>query len=178
VSLSAPTPDLAGFAAAQAKLRTFFGRDVRFYGPGAFIYDPATPASAYDDEGFPLDPLVGASAVNAADVGVAGLTIVGSAHANVLFQPLAAMRRDETQEDRLGIRSRLNKDLMLDVSDLSQASGGTYYELGTFARDPDGSVTYPEEWTPDDGELWKVVNLKVDGVGAVQRVIIFGQGTL
>ena len=172
-----PTPSLDGFAAAQAQLRDFFGRDVRFYAPGTMIYDPTIPPSAFDDEGFPLDPLAGASAVNPADVSISGLTVVGSAHCNVLFQPLAAMRRDEVAEDQVGIRSRLNKDLMLDIADLDQASGATHYEIGTLARDSTGAIIYPEQWTPDDGELWHIVNLKVDGVGAIQRVIVFGQGT-
>jgi hypothetical protein len=181
-------PDLAGFALAQASLRTFFGRDVRFYGPADVIYDPTVPVSEFDDEGFPLDPLVGASATNLANVQVADLTVVGSAHCNVLFQPLSAMRRDEVGEDELGFSSILNKDLIMDIADFSQASGATYFMVGTFERDTSGAIVYVDPpnsdgsseatFSPDDGELWKVVQAKVDGLGSIQRYLVFGQGTL
>jgi hypothetical protein len=182
------TPDLAGFTAAQASLRTFFGRDVRFYGPADVIYDPTVPLSEFDDEGFPMDPLVAASATNLANIEIANLTIVGSAHCNVLFQPLAAMRRDELGEDELGFSSILNKDLLMDIADFPQASGATYFMVGTFERDTSGAIVYVDPpnddgsneaaFEPDDGELWKVVQTKVDGLGAIQRYVVFGQGTL
>ncbi len=178
MSLSAPTPDLAAFAVAQDKLRTFFGRDVRFYGPAAMIYDPAMPASAFDDEGFPLDPLAGASAISDAHVAIDNLTITGSAQCNILFQPLAAMRRDETGADAVAMRSRLNKDLICSLAVIPFASGSSHFEVGTLARDSTGNVIYPEQWTPDDGELWKIVNAKTDGYGELQRYLVFGQGTL
>jgi hypothetical protein len=171
-------PNLAGFAAAQAQLRDQLGRDVRFYAPSAMIYDPAVPPSAFDNEGFPLDPLVGASAVSDAGVAIDDLTIVGSGRCNVLFQPLAAMRRDELAQDALGYRSRLNKDLICDLSVMPFASGASHFEVGTLARDADGNVIYPEQFTPDDGELWHIVNAKTDGYGQLQRYLVFGQGTL
>lgn len=178
MSFSAPTPDLIGFQNAQKYLRTTLGRDVRFYKPATMIYDPALPPTAFDNEGMPLDPLAGASATASADVGIANLTIVGSAHCNVVFQPLAAMRRDEVTETALAERSRLNKDLLLDINDRPIASVASHFMVGNFARGPDGAILYPEQWTPDDGELWKIVNAKADGFGALQRYVVFGQGTL
>lgn len=177
MSASAPTPDLQGFAAAQATLRRTLGRDVRFYGAADIIYDPTIPASAFDDEGMPLDPVRPKTVLASAGVGIDDLTIVGSARVNVVFQPLAAMRRDEVQGDATGLRSRLNKDLILDIADMPIASGATYFQVGTLARDPTDAVIYPEEWTPDDEELWKIVNAKTDGFGALQRYVVFGQGT-
>lgn len=177
MSFGGPKPDLAGFADRQAQLRNMFGRDVRFYAPAAMIYDPAVPASAFDNEGFPLDPLVGASATAEADVGIDNLTIVASGHVNVVFQPLAAMRRDETQQQAVGERSRLNKDLICDLSLIPLASGASHFQVGTFARDAAGNIVYPEQWAPDDDELWKIVNAKTDGFGALQRWVVFGQGT-
>lgn len=176
----APEPDLDGFANAQRQLRQQFGNDVRFYSPVAMMYDPAVPQSAFDDEGIPLDPLVGASASGAvADVALPNLTIVGSAHVNVVFRPLqtSVLRRDETIETPLAIRSALNKDLILDPADEPMASGATHYMLGEFARDAEGNIIYPEQFTPEDGELWKIVNLKHDSFGSVERVIVYGQGT-
>lgn len=174
-----PQPDVPGFATAQQRLRGMLGRDVRFYAPAAMLYDPGVPAMAFDDEGIPLDPLVGASAINPdTSVAIENLTYIGSAHVSVTFQPLAAMRRDETQEQALAFRSRLNKDLICDINDRPIASGAVYFEVGTLARDASGNVIYPEQWTPDDGELWKVVNAKTDGIGGLQRYIVFGQGTL
>lgn len=180
MSTSAPTPDFQGFAAAQETLRQEFGRDVRFYSPSAMLYDPSTPASAFDDEGIPLDPLVGASAVASAGVAVPDLTYTGSAQCNVVFRPLqtSIMRRDESFESPIAIRSGLNKDLILHAADYARASGATYYEIGTLARDDTGAIIYPEVWTPEDGELWKIVNLKHDAFGSVERVIVYGQGTL
>lgn len=168
MSVSGLTPDLAGFVEAQGRLRTELGRDIRFYRHADMIYDPALPASEFDDEGIPLDPLAGASAVASAGVAIPDLTLIGQARGNVVFQPLAAMRRDEVQEQPVGMRSRLNKDLILDIADMPLASGATYFEVG--ASGVNG-------WTADDGELWKIVNAKTDGFGGLQRYIVFGQGT-
>lgn len=176
MSTPALAPDIAGMADAQQRLRRFLGRDIRFYAPATMLYDPAITPSEFDDEGIPSDPLAGASAVAPADVEIDNLTLVGSAHANVLFQPLAAMRRDMVAEQQIGWRSRLNKDLILDISDRAVADAGQYFEVGTLARDKAGAIITPEVWTPDDGELWLIVNAKVDGFGGLQRYIVFGQG--
>lgn len=181
MSLGAPTPDLQGFSDAQEYLRQQFGRDIRFYGPAAMIYDPSTPAASFDDEGIPLDPLVGASAVNDAGLSIDDLSLVGcSFGAMVVFKPLqtSILRRDQTIEDPVAIRSGLNRDLILRPEDLSQTEGAEYFLVGTYARDADGNVIYPTQFTADDGELWKIVNVKLDSFGSVQRVIVYGQGTL
>jgi hypothetical protein len=168
MSFLAPQPDLASFAAAQAYLRAKFGRDVRFYSAAQMTFDPSIPQSEFDDEGIPIDPLLGATPTNPADVEIPNLTLTGQARCNVLFQPLAAMRRDEVEEQAIGIRSRLNKDLILDIADKPQADGATHFQIGTQTGD---------SWVPDEGELWKIVNAKTDGFGALQRYIVFGQGT-
>jgi hypothetical protein len=180
----APTPDLAGIAQAQQTLRAVLGRDIRFYGPQAVLYDPALAPSQFDDEGIPLDPLASATPVGSgAGVSADELVLVGAARANVVFQPLAAIRRDELEETRLAIRSRLNKDLILDISDAGQVTGATHFIVGTSARDANGEILRnpdgtEQRFTPDDGELWKVVQTQSDGFGALQRLIVFGQATL
>jgi hypothetical protein len=184
MSFALLAPDIAGMADAQARLREALGRDCRFYGPQAILWDPSIPASEFDDEGIPLDPLAAGTPVGSgAAVAVDNLVVVGSARANVLFQPLAAMRRDEVQEQRIAIRSRLNKDLILDIADREQVTGAEYFMVGTFARDVNANIVRnadgsEQSWTPDDGELWKIVNCKSDGFGALQRFVVFGQGSL
>jgi hypothetical protein len=184
MSTPTPIPDIEGFADAQAKLTTQFGRDVRFYQPAQMLYDPGISPFAFDDEGIPLDPLAGASAVASANVGMVGLSLRGSAQANVVFKPLqtSVMRRDETFESPVAIRSGLNKDLLVNLEDIPIASGATHFLIGTFARDADGNILYlpdgsEQEFTVDDGELWKIVNAKTDGLGSFQRYVVYGQGT-
>lgn len=163
------TPDIAGYRDAQRRLRDHFGRSVRFYGPAAMVWDTSLAPGEFDPEtGLPFDPVITGSAQASANVAIPDLTLIGSAQADVVFQPLTAIRRDELAEDQLGIRSRLNKDLILDINDLPVASGATYFQVGTASGD---------SWVADDDELWKIVNLKTDGVGGLQRVIVFGQGT-
>lgn len=188
--MSTPVPDIAGLISAQQRLYDGFGRDIRFYGHTSYVYDPGIDPNEFDYEGFPLDPLVAGSAQSAsAGVGISDLTIVGSAHGNVMFQPLSAIRRDEVSVDDLGMRSLLNKDIIMPLAYLPQASGASHFEVGTFARDSDGNIlyndqpnpdgSYEQQWTADDGEVWAIVNIKVDGAAAdrVYRIIVFGQGT-
>lgn len=163
------TPDIQGMTDAQKRLREELGRDVRFYGPADMVYDPATPASAFDDEGIPLDPLTPATAVGEAAVEIADLTLVGQVRCNVVFQPLAAIRRDPVQEDALGIRSHLNKDLIVDIDDRATVEPASHFQVGT--QNENGS------WTPDDTELYRIANWKTDGFGALQRLLVFGQAT-
>ena len=142
----ADSPDVSGFAAAQRRLRDKLGRDVRFYTPIALTW-PALPAGAFDpDTGEPYDPTIRP---------LASGYVVASARCSVVFQPLSTIRRDELQEEPTGIRSRLNKDLIIDVDDYWTASAATLYEL--------------------DGEFWRIVKRKADGIGARQRYVIFGQ---
>lgn len=177
------TPDLGEFRNVMRTLYEQFGRDIRFYGPADIIPDPSIPASEFDDEGLPLDPLAPVTVLADAGVQMERLRVVGSGHGCVLFQPLAAMRRDETAEDEIAFRSRLNKDLIFDADDRHVADGASHFMVGTFARDATGNVLYNHDgserlWTPDDGELWHIANAKTDGVGAMQRFIVFGQGVL
>lgn len=140
-------PDIAGFATAQRRLRSKLGRVVKFYTPLPDRFDPALPSGAFDpDTGEPYDPTVRP---------LASGFIVASAKCNTAYAPLSAVRRDETQAEGIGVMSRLNKDLIMDADDYWVASGATMFEL--------------------DGEFWKIVNVKSDGVGAKQRYLIFGQ---
>lgn len=173
-------PDFDGFANAQATLRQEFGRDVRFYRPADVIYDPSIPASAFDDQGIPLDPLAVQTPVASADVEIGGLTVlVTLQHCLVVFQPLqtSILREDRTIETAIGIRSRLNRDLILDPASAPAIAGATYFQVGTLARDAAGNVLLPEQWEPEEAELWKIVNGKMDSFGPVLRYIVYGEGT-
>jgi hypothetical protein len=171
------TPDFAGFEEGQRRLLKTFGRDVRFYGPAAVIYDSGIPSSAFDDEGIPLDPLASGAVQNEANVELAGLTVVASAHCNVVFKPLqtSILRRDQSVEQEIGLRSGLNRDLILNPEDAVLASGATHFQIGTFARDDDGDVIEPEQWTPDTTRMFRISETAPDTFGPVQRFIVYGQ---
>jgi hypothetical protein len=96
-----------------------------------------------------------------------------------VFKPLqtSILRRDQTEEQAVGIRAGLNRDLILDPNDVGATNGASHFMVGTLARDLSGNVLYPEQWTPDDGELFKIADVKSDSFGSVQRVIVYGQGT-
>lgn len=140
-------PDLDGLAAAQRQLRSKLGRVVKFYSASEAAYDPALPSGAFDpDTGAPYDPTIRP---------LSSGWVVGSARASVVFAPLSTVRRDEVQEQPEGRRSRLNKDVILDVDDAWVASGASMFEV--------------------DGQFWTIVNRQFDGIGAKQRYIVYGQ---
>lgn len=60
-----PGPDLAGFLAAQLRLRGWFGQDVVFYDAPEVTLPPGTPTDAF---GRSLDPTIAGSAVAASAV--------------------------------------------------------------------------------------------------------------
>lgn len=140
-------PDLTGFAAAQQRLREKLGRIVTFYSPAPLVWPGDLPAGALDPEtGRPFDPTIKP---------LASGWVTASALANTVYAPLQTVRRDAEQADQLGVRSRLNKDLILDIGDAWTASAATMYEL--------------------DGEFWQIVDTRRDGVGSAQRLIVYGQ---
>ncbi|GAC1522458.1 MAG: hypothetical protein NVS3B1_07850 [Marmoricola sp.] len=140
-------PDLDGFQAAQRRLREKLGRVVKFYTPMTMQWPAGLPPGAFDPEsGVPYDPSIEPVA--------SGFT-VASAKANTVYAPLKTIRRDDEQADATGMRSRLNKDLILDVGDYWVASAATMYEL--------------------DNEFWQIVNVKKDGIGSASRIIVFGE---
>jgi hypothetical protein len=138
-------PDLAGFAEAQQRLRDRFGRVVTFYRPSDALYSPDVPLD--EQTGQPFDPTIRPAS--------GGALASASATANVVYAPLAGTSRDKTVSDQLGRHSKLNKNLILGIEDQSVASGAVRFEV--------------------DGEHWKIVDVKLDGVGAIQRVVVFGE---
>lgn len=146
---SSGDPDLGGLVAAQRRLRNKLGRVVKFYTPTDAVYDPSLDPGVFDpDTGVPYDPTIQP---------ISSGFVVASTRASVAFAPLATLRRDELQEQPEGIRSRLNKDLILDVNDSWVASAATMFEL--------------------DGDFWAIVNRQFDGIGGKQRYIVYGQDT-
>jgi hypothetical protein len=138
-------PDLAGFAEAQRRLRSRFGRVVTFYKPTDALYDPGVPID--QQTGQPFDPTIKPAS--------GGALASASAVASVVYQPLQGTSRDRTLSDQLGRHSKLNKDLILDIGQRGIASGAVRFEI--------------------DGETWAIVDTKLDGVGALQRVVVFGE---
>lgn len=169
--ISDPTPDLAGFADAQQFLIDQFGRDIRFFQRADVIYDPSIPASAFDDEGIPLDPLASGSSNEDTTIEISGLKQRGIARCNVVFKPLqtSLLRRDQSMETPLAMRSGLNRDLIVSTKDMPLASGASHFQVGTL--NADGS------YTPDAPELFEITQAKVDSMGSAQRYIVYGQGT-
>lgn len=142
-----PDPDLAGYVAAQRRLRSKLGRIVKFYTERPPTYDLSLPAGTFDPEsGLPYDPTVKP---------LSSGWVVASARASIAFAPLATLRRDEVQGEPEGTRSRLNKDVILDVDDAWTASGASMFEI--------------------DGQFWEIVNRQFDGIGGKQRYIVYGQ---
>jgi hypothetical protein len=138
-------PDLAGFAEAQQRLRSRFGRVVTFYKPTDALYSPDVPLD--EQTGNPFDPTIRPAS--------GGAIASASAVASVVYAPLQGTNRDRTVSDQLGQHSKLNKDLILGIADRPVASGAVRFEL--------------------DGEHWKIVDTKLDGVGDLQRVVVFGE---
>lgn len=139
-------PDLIGFQEAQRRLREKLGRVVSFYTPTATVWPTLSPGVFDPETGVPYDPTIKP---------LASGYVVASAKVSVVYAPLKTVRRDDEQADALGMRSRLNKDLILDIADAWVASAAVMYEL--------------------DGEFWAIVNVKRDGLGSATRIIVFGE---
>lgn len=173
------TPDLAGFDQAQRSLLANFGRDVRFYAPVNEAWDPTMPGNMFDASGVPLDPLapLDPTVVSPEDttLPIAGLWLVGQAHCNVVYKPLqtSLLRRDQSMETPLAIRSGLNRDLIVNIEDHDQLAQGnqeaTYFWIGS--TDANGV------WQPMDEEMVKITGVKTDTFGGVERLIVYGQDT-
>lgn len=145
--MSSVFPDLSGFAEAQQRLRSRFGRVVTFYKPTDVLYDASVPVD--EQTGRPFDPTIKPAS--------GGAIASASAVANVVYAPLQGTSRDRTMVDQLGRHSRLNKDLILDISQRDVASGAIAYSV--------------------DEEEWKIIDVKLDGVGDLQRVVVYGEAT-
>jgi hypothetical protein len=138
-------PDLAGFAEAQQRLRSRFCRVVTFYRPTDALWSPDVPLD--EQTGQPFDPTIKPAS--------GGAIASASAVASVVYMPLQGVSRDRTVVDQIGRHSKQNKDLILDISERDVASGALRFEL--------------------DGEQWEIVDTKLDGIGDLQRIIVYGE---
>lgn len=144
-----PEPDVAGFAAAQQRLRDKLGRRVTFWHPVPLEYPPDTPSGAFDpDSGFPYDP-VNVVALNE------GAMASASAMCSVVFAPLIGIAREHNQQDALGLRAHTNMDLIVGMEDVAAASGAAKFAI-------------------DDIE-WEIYDFQPDGIGGLQRYVVFGR---
>lgn len=91
--MTAPTPDIAGFMAAQDRMRQVFGRDIAFDVPIAATYPPDTQL---DENGEPYDPTV------VPDSG--GGTAPSVIHVGVVRQALPSDEEDEVSRGASGVR--------------------------------------------------------------------------
>lgn len=150
-------PDLAGFDAAQRRLRQKLGRVTIFLQWIDEGYPQGTPV---DQEGNAFDPTVQPAS--------GGYYASASAVCSVVYQPLTTIRRDEVQSDALGMRSRENKNVIVDPIDYAQSEviqNATYFEI--------------------DGHRWRVTNIQddslgpnvLDGTNGPTRYIVYGEDT-
>lgn len=106
------SPNLAGFAAAQERLRQEFGQDVVFYAPPAVTLPPGTPV---DQFGRPLDPTITGSAVSA----------TGSARCNVAFRAIG----DQAEPLAAGVFEQTHVMLIANPAASAVVDGKETFEL-------------------------------------------------
>lgn len=137
------TADLAGFAAAQQRLRSQFGETVWFIQAESVTFPPGTPIDPVTNK--PYDPAIAASTMVAASA---------SAQCDVFFRAISrgGMGHEYAQSAE-GIRNFSLSMLITDISNRSICEGAVKVILR--------------------GDVWKVMSEKPDGVGAVQRWLTF-----
>lgn len=166
------SPDLAGFTAAQRRLRSKLGRSVTFFTPLAPIFPSAVASGQFDPEThLPYDPVIQPAGFQVPASGGAASGFVpsgsqasgyasASATCSVVYQPLSTteIRRPPSDAGAFGERDRSNKHLIADPNDLAAFKNATWFLL--------------------DGEAWRIELVKPDGIGGLQRYVIYGEELL
>lgn len=128
------TPDHAGFADAQGRLREMQGRDVTFLGPKVQTWPPDTPL---DDDGQPYDPFVAPQTEAQSEAIV---------RCSVAFRAQGSDAGGEEAAGPMGWMDRQHVLLVAPIAsegvvhDQFRLDGDTYQITGT-ARDAIGPVT-------------------------------------
>jgi hypothetical protein len=136
-----PTADLAGFTAAQQRLRQQFGEDVTFYGAEVNVFPAGTPIDP--ESGRPYDPALEPTSSTRASAVV---------KCNVAYRS----RIERAQEQAaLGIGGRMHVMLIADITDAVHINDKVEFEVRT--------------------ERFKLEASEPDGVGAVQRLLVWGR---
>lgn len=137
--------DLDGFAAAQRKLRANFGEAITFLGPPVTTWPPDTLLDP--ETGLPYDPVIEATTTTNEQSVVC---------CNVVYKAInRAGISGEATTTALGWMETGDMMLIADISDRPLIDGKASF----VAR----------------GEHWDIHATVADGVGAIQRYLVFGK---
>lgn len=143
--MGAPVPDLAGYTEAQQRLRENFGEEVILLFPEEVTWPPGTPID--EETGRPFDPVVAASATVSPEATI---------NANVVFKAVnRAGISGEAQATAMGWMETGDVMLIADISDKDTIDGAVRFRV----RDM----------------TWDVHATLEDGIGGVQRYLVFGK---
>jgi hypothetical protein len=141
----AVSPDFAGFADAQTRLRDHFGDEVTFKFEPQPTYPPNTPLDP--ETGLPYDPVVAAT-----DITQATTTV----KCNIVFKAInRAGISGDVEASALGFIEAGDIMLIADIAERDQIDGAIEFVV----RD----------------EVWLIVATRVDAIGTVQRYLVFGR---
>lgn len=138
-------PDLDGFTDAQRRLRGAFGEEIVFLFPEEVTWPPDT---AIDPEtGRPYDPVIEPSG---------STQPTATVKCNVVFKAInRAGISGEAEATAVGWLEAGNMMLIADITDRATIDGAVRFQ----ARD----------------ELWDIHSTLEDGIGGVQRYLVFGR---
>lgn len=139
------TPDLAGFVDAQQRLRDAFGEQITFLAEPSVTFPPGTPTDP--ETGKPYDPVIAATGSAQASAAV---------KCDVVFRAVnrAGVTGGETFE-AIGITDATHIMLIADISARTTIESCVDFDCR--------------------GERFKITAQKPDGVGGVQRWLIYGR---
>lgn len=139
------TPDIAGFTDAMQRLRSQFGEDVVFLGEASVTFPDGTPIDP--ENGWPYDPTIRPIAS-----GQASATV----KCDIFFRSLPrGGGAGEASQGPAGIRDDTLLMLIADISD----------------RD---SIDMAQEFVAR-GDRFKIEAKKADGIGGIQRYLVYGK---
>lgn len=146
--MATPDPivaDLAGFAAAQRRLRANFGEPITFLGPPVSTWPPDTPLDP--ETNLPYDPVLAATTTTNEQSVV---------NCDVVYKAVnRAGIGGASETSALGWIETGNMMLIADISDRALIDGKASF----IAR----------------GEHWDIHATVADGIGGIQRYLIYGR---
>jgi hypothetical protein len=139
-------PDLAGFRAAQQRLRESMGATVTFLIPASHDAGDYAPGTSFDPEsGLPFDPL----AERTTDDVPTEVVVVAS----VVHRPIDTDVRDSAQNSPIGLINSDNVALLISTTDYPLVQAATEVEV----------------W----GDRYSITEMRADGVNVVDRYVIY-----
>lgn len=140
-----PSPDIAGFREAQARLRQKMGQDVAFSIPETPQWAPGVQLDP--ETGRPYDPTIEPTAGG-------GFTTV-THRVSVIFRPIRGRLQDETEATAMGIVSDDTAALLMDPADYPSVESAVKFDL--------------------NGTDYKITEAVPDGLAGVDRYVVFGE---